>query len=232
VRRLFVAGLACAFAFCAPAQADVLDDPVTLSCGGSPAFSPAAFHNPTGAERADTPQAQALRDYLRQAQEYTDLPPTGWRILVESPDTIVFQADPRDSYNTLTFVFFDGAWRARGQGCSAMRVVPGLAVSPVHLRRDRPSPRPSARSIALTYYLNGNGCQIDTFRRFAVRETRHTVTVLALLDPGPAPPPNVACSMAIMLGSARVKLDRPLGRRAIRDASGFPIKTIGRAQRR
>jgi hypothetical protein len=230
VRRLFVAVLAC-LACCAPASADVLDEPVTLDCGGL-TFSPAAYSNPTGAERADTPQAQALRDYLRQAAEYTNLPDTGWRVVAESPDAILFHAGRADSGDAVMFVRVDGSWRPRSVGCTPMRVVPGLAVSPVRLRRDKPAPSPSARSLALTFFLNLNGCRIDTFRRFAVRETRHTVTVLALLDPGPAPPPNVACSTVLMLGTARVKLERPLGRRAIRDASGFPVKTIGRARRR
>jgi hypothetical protein len=55
----------------------------------------------------------------------------------------------------------------------------------------------------------------DRFERIEVLETRHTVTVLALLRPEPPPPPGTPC---------------PAVGHVIRDASRFPPAVLGRAR--
>jgi hypothetical protein len=207
------------------------DGPVKLTCDGRLTFAPSAFTNPTGAEAADRPQAQALRDLIR-AQRESGRPPfpaTAWRVLVETADTVTFHHGRADSGTAFTFVRVEGQWRFRASGCSARRVIDGYAVSPIRPVSGRKPLQRDARRVVFSIELGG-GCQRHDFERFVVRETRHTVTVLALLRPGPTPPPDAICPAVLFGGLEALRLQRPLGRRAIRDAAVYPVKPVARAR--
>jgi hypothetical protein len=175
--------------------------PVMLTCGApGPAFAPLAFHNPTGAESAATPQAQALRDLFRSTREagFPPFPETGWRALAETADRVIFHHGRPDSGTALTFALVDGRWRWAASGCSARRVIPGYAVSPILTPGPEPLRR-NARRIVLTV-AEGTGCQRDEFERFAVRETRHRRTSPA--QPCSTPRAN-RCASCARSGAAR-----------------------------
>jgi hypothetical protein len=215
-------------ALAAPAGADgsVLGRPGRFTCGGSVSFPQSAFRNPTGAEAGADPASQALRDYVTH-NPGRHLPTGGWRELVRTADQAVFQNGPPSSRVGLTVRLVDGTWSVVGSGCSARRVVPGLSATQVGLRR-----RPSARGRALSVVLSGGACVENPGRlkRLEVHETRHTVTLLALLRPDPPLPPDTACPAIGIVRFVPVRLNRPVGGRVIRDASRFPARVLGRGR--
>jgi hypothetical protein len=227
----------------APAAAEepILGRPGTFSCAveGGLTFPQSAFRNPTGAERGRDEPARLLRRALREF-DGTDprapkLPAHGWRELVRTAEQVEFHNDRPEGIFTngwsVTVEFRDGRWQGGIVGqCAARRVVPGHEVPEVTLPVGRP--RRSAR--ALTVLVTTGGCggepPEDRLERIEVLETRHTVTVLALLRPEPPPPPGTPCPAVGHVLRESVDLARPLGGRAVRDASRFPPAVLGRAR--
>jgi hypothetical protein len=230
-RAVLAAMLIGALALPGTAGAKAWHGPVQLTCGPGPPFAPSAFANPTGAEAADTPQAQALRDQLRAERDtgFPSQPQTGWRILAETADVVLFHHGRPDSGVAYTFTLVDGRWRVSSFGCTPRRFVRDFEVARVELR-----PGYDRRSRSLKVYaLTGHCSAVAPARRFRLvhtEERRHTLTLLALLKPEKIQP-FVACPSVGVNVPATVYLERPLGRRAVRDASVYPPRMLGRAAR-
>ena len=203
-----------------------------LTCfGGGPSFAPSAFANPTGAEAAETPQAQALREQIRAEREagFPPRPEMGWRILAETPDAVLFHPGRRDSGVAYTVRLVDGRGGVAGSGCTPRRFVRDFEVASVALR---PGFVRRSRTLKVSV-LTGRCSAVAPARRFRLvnaEERKHTLTLLALLKPEKVQP-FVACPSVGVNVAATVYLGRPLGRRALRDASVWPPRTLGRAAR-
>ena len=223
----------------AAAGEGILGKPGVFTCGG-PSFPQSAFRNPTGAEQADDGPARALRAVIAESRQTDDpafdgLPTRGWRVLVRSPDAVEFHAGRRADAEGFGWYVHVGRlegdqWSDLSFGtCVAERVVPRHEVAPIGL-----SPAKLRRSTrTVTVDLTAGGCggprPERRFEGFEVVETAHTVTLLALLRSSP-PPPGAGCPDIAYTFRAKVRLGRPLGRRAIRDASRFPARKVGRAR--
>ena len=230
-------------ALVAPASASagerILGKPGTFTCGGLP-FPQSAFRNPTGAELGEDGPAGALRDTIRrfnmEGPAGAELPTRGWRVLARTPDRVEFQTGRPDDDGFVgwyvTAELRDGHWRGGSLGaCGAWRVLDGHEAPGLRLAHDT-RPRRRTRTLTLeitTGNCGGDGHPADRFERIEVLETRHTVTLLALMRPEPELPPDTACPAIGYVFREKVRLARPLGRRAIRDASRFPALEIGRA---
>ena len=206
----------------------MLDRPATLTCDGKVTFGQRAFRNPTGAERGADDAARALREFIA-AQPPGAYPARGWRTLARTGQVVVFHHGRPDAGVAVTIRLVDDRWRAVGRRCRARRVARGFLVASFQVA-ERASLTPGSRTIKVTLY--GGGCTGDPLRRLRrieVRETPHAVTILVLNRPVAPLPPGVSCPADQIIGFKKVRLARPLGRRAIRDASRFPPLVIGRA---
>jgi hypothetical protein len=116
-----------------------------------------------------------------------------------------------------------------GAGCTPRRFVEDFEVASVELR---PGFNRRSRTLKVNV-LTGRCSAVAPARRFRLihtEERKHTLTLLALLEPEKVQP-FVACP-SVLVGIPRtVWLGRPLGRRAVRDASSWPPRRIGRAAR-
>jgi hypothetical protein len=66
-----------------------------LADGDPPPFRPSALRAPTGAELADDPAAQALREFAADPGGAHEVPATGWRLLGRSPAWALFYSEDR-----------------------------------------------------------------------------------------------------------------------------------------
>jgi hypothetical protein len=80
-------------------------EPVTLTCGEGLPFSSDALDGATGAEDGHSPEADVLRSIIasRRASPEDLLPPTGWRVLADTPDGVIYGAGgaPRIGFATV-----------------------------------------------------------------------------------------------------------------------------------
>jgi hypothetical protein len=220
--------------------ASILDQPGVFSCDGGLPFPQSALRAPGGAERGDDGPARALRRFIRthggRRAGLPVVPRRGWRVLARSDDVVVFQAggpDGEGNFGTYVEVeHYSRGWRSGPfGGCGAYRVVEGHEVAEL-LPPGRSRLRRGARSIRVPILTGscGGGDPSDRFERFELRETRRTVTVLALMRPDPPPPPGFACPAIGYVVQRTVRLEHRLGRRALRDGGRFPPLFLGRAR--
>ena len=87
-------------------------DPM-LTCGEGLPFRASALDGPTGAEEADTPEAEHLREVIAQRAgrpEEDGIAATGWRLLAKNRYGVTFGAGEPSSMSMATIWLEDGVW--------------------------------------------------------------------------------------------------------------------------
>lgn len=197
-----------------------------VSCGGEP-YPARALRGPTGAEAADTPPAAALRRMIAGGN-FEDVPDTGWRVLVDRPDLVVFGAgEPNegdgDGWLTEVRVSDDGdGFDIDGSShwCRPKLHLPGSLVS-FSIAPDTVLQR-GTRSLDVV--VSQRGCTggapvVDRLRPPAVRYGPDRVEVLFTADPLPR---AIYTCIGLPPEPATLRLDEPLGDRLVLDASNWP----------
>jgi hypothetical protein len=118
-----------------------------VNCGG-PAFPISVLTEDDVAEQGSGPAAEALRQLLARPEGSDILPSTGWRLAVDTGDTIVYVADVPAGGDTppfanVTLEFVNGIWQVigfgqcrpvpdvgPGLGLAEFRIAPGQALDP------------------------------------------------------------------------------------------------------
>lgn len=100
-------------------------DPI-VACGPRTDGFPAdALRGPTGAESADTPEAEALRDLIANPGGIEPIPEEGWRLLTRDDQEAVFGAESRSGLVVVTLRSEEGHWTYDSSGdCARIMVVP------------------------------------------------------------------------------------------------------------
>lgn len=192
---------------------------------GDVVFGAAALAAPDGAETADTPEAAALRRYLRSGRPAVeDLPRAGYRVLRADADRVVFSTSASPLI-AIDVRLEDGVWSAIGLGpCLPLLELPGdLRVASWQLAVGEPPPPPDTVEItAMVSDVECAGGQPAADRILppvVIREPTRVLVVFATRPPPgggpqacPAPPPT----------PVNVQIGGPLGLRELLDGGVFP----------
>jgi hypothetical protein len=197
-------------------------------------FPAAALHAPRGAERGTDGAAGALRDRLGTEHGRKVLPQTGWRRLKSSADSVLFGNWEAENKHWTVWVsrFPTGGWRYEGVGlCHEItRMRHGLRPSSWRLVRGTrlTSDRRVFRVLVTETACAGGTKATGRILRPLILRDREKVKVAMFVRPrrgastcpGNPPTPYV------------LRLERPLGDRALVDGGTVPAKPVGGQLRR
>lgn len=102
-------------------------DEVRVSCGGGgDSFPAAALDGPTGADRADTAEAEGLRQVMAKPMGIGSLPADGWRLLDRQDSTAVFGASEGGGHTIVTLQRDGDQWSysRSAHACQRLLVAP------------------------------------------------------------------------------------------------------------
>jgi hypothetical protein len=208
--------------------APTLSADLAFRCGDV-AFGAADLAEPAVADAADTPAAASLRRFLRSGrQAVEDLPRSGYRVLVEDPDRVVFATG--DLPLTLIDVRQNGgAWTARWLGgCEPNLLLPaGLRVASWRLEVGAPEPPPD--TVEITALVRVHDCADGG----PVAETivgplivQRPTQVLVVFAARPAPAGAIRGCPAPAPIPVEVRLGGQLGPRELVDGGFFPPRGV------
>ncbi len=209
------------------ADADPTAD-LLVSCGSTP-YPREALDSPTGAEDADEPAAEGLRQLIANPDGIGPIPADGWRKVHDDGSRAVFVNGAFGDGRHEVELEADGAGRfdfvGSSMGCGrAMVDVPDAEVVSFDLDTSSP-PAPDATTIALL--VNGRACsggQLlgDRLREPVIVDGDETVGLLFTADPLP---PGFYTCLGGPPDEVTIDLGEPLGDRALVDLSSYPART-------
>jgi hypothetical protein len=206
----------------ADANESSADGPWVGCSGHPPGFPAAALEGPVGAEDADTPQAEGLRELIDDPDGIGELPADGWRLLYEDDSRAAFAAE-REGQMVVELRPEAGRWVfSSSSGCHRIMLIPPEGHEPASWWLD-PTGGDQSRSAELRVLASGWGCASgqptgDRLQPPAVEEdgARVVITFTARAADGfqncPSHPPTPYV----------VELDEPLGTRELLDGSFWP----------
>lgn len=209
-----------------PARATLtLDGTQPLACQVAPL---SALSEAPGAERADTPQAAALRELLRTGIAGMSFPPKdGWVVLASTPTRQTFghRVGPVGVDQSVAVELRDGTWGfSNSGGCPPLRFGQREAA-----RLD--TYRQTGRDLLLPW-MGGRCVGEDRQSQNDVRvlETDEVVQVLVVPGREAAAPNDGFCAGVGTSEQTTITLSRPLGDRRVEDAGTYPPRPLLSAQ--
>jgi hypothetical protein len=201
-----------------------------LTCGSPLAFPPAALSGPPGAEQADHPAAEALRQLLQG-----DSPPSrpGWRVVVLSAKHALFLlpglAQEGVSYWNAEFENREGSWTyVRSGQCDLQPFFSGIEPARWDLA---PGEALQANTTTLRVLVTDRGCSSGQSPEgrivpAAVIYDANSVMVIFGVKPLPG---SQTCEPA-PAAAVSLELREALGNRELLDGAVFPAEPRGRAR--
>lgn len=200
-------------------------DDVRVSCGGGgDSFPAAALDGPTGADRADTAEAEALRQVMADPRGIAQLPADGWRLLDRQDSTAVFGASEGDGLTIVTLQREDDRWayQRSSHACQRLLVAPPEGLASAVWWPDPATPY-DAQSRVLHVLATDPSCASgtptgDRLQPPIVRATEQEVVIAFDAEPAtgsqscPGHPPT----------AYEVVLEEPLGDRQLLDGGVWP----------
>jgi hypothetical protein len=198
--------------------------PHQATCGVLPFDPVPVFSGPTGVELGSRPSEVALREVL-QKRVFPWLPQHNWRLLAESQDQAEFTTGRLGARSDwLLFEQRGGIWRWVSSGaCIPRSLRDGIKSAEWSLDPEKPRPRPRSRVLTLRV-SEQNGCTggANPNPRVQEPELRYTKTrLIVTLWVKPLPPDYYTCP-GVFAPPYRIRLPRPLGRRALLDGGTYP----------
>ena len=210
----------------------VLPADLSFTCGDF-IFPAGAMSGPTGAERADDPAANAMRNFLsRRDPALEDVPRKDYRILIASDELVVFATEAIGTSGLIAIPVErnDAGWRARmTPPCEPRLSLPGLNAATWSLAMDQPLPPPDATGfvafVSETGCAGGEPVEGRILPPIIVREPTRVIVVFAV-----RPPPQTGGGLGPCVEAlptpVRVELGQPLGKRELFDGSFFPPQNV------
>ena len=204
---------------------EAASDGVRVSCGGGgDSFPVAALNGAAGAEKADTPEAEALRQVMAEPMGIGPLPADGWRLLDRQDSTAIFGASEGDALTIVTLQRESGRWAysRSAHACQRLLVSPpdGLASAVWWPDPARPyDPKSRVLHVLATDPSCASGAPTgDRLQPPTVRATEQEVVIAFAAQPVtggqlcPGHPPT----------AYRIALEEPLGDRQLLDGGVWP----------
>jgi hypothetical protein len=200
-----------------------------IGCGtlGERGFSPDLLTSGSAdAEKADTPQAAALRALIADPNAGLPLPASGWIAVSESASQVSFVARdaPSNGYLDATFTLQSGTWKAGGYGTCNLMAVPPSGYGPATWSLNTATPITPATTelrIDVQELTCDSGQSPEGRIAVSVKADLTAVTVTAFVRPLSGPQ---TCQMVVGAGWPPyvVHLDQPLGNRTLLDGAPWP----------
>lgn len=186
-----------------------------LACGVGPLSVLSAT---PGAERANTPEAAALRQILSTGIAGEVFPPkTGWVVLARKADKVIFgHREGRIGIGDVVTVRRVGTrYEFYGSGrCGPIGYANGRQATNLDGYR--------VRDGKLTVLWTGGTCGDGSPPDTRVTETAHSISVLLVPPPDKPLPANTACAGSGTHEETAVPLASPVGNKSVEDAGYFP----------
>lgn len=198
-----------------------LDGRQPLACQVAPLST---LSEAPGAERADTPQAAALRDILRTGIANMSFPPKdGWVVLASTPrrQTFGHRVGPVGVDQSVAVERKGGRWEFANSGFCPPLSFDGRIAAHLDIYRE------TGRDLLLPWM--GGRCVGDDRRPkndVRVRETDDVVQVLVVPGLAGAAPKGEFCAGVGTGEQTTVTLSRSLGDRRVEDAGSYPPRPL------
>jgi hypothetical protein len=209
----------------APPGAAGQEEEVEIAClSGERGFPAAALDAPTGAEEADTPEAEGLRRLVEDPDGIGPVPRTGWRLLDRDDSSATFGVEDEDGL-TIVWLRPEGErWTFDGSvhGCRDLMVLPPAGSSAAVWWPD-PDATQSTDDLVLHVLATDLDCASarptgDRLEPPTVEMTADEVVVTLTAEPVtggqecPSHPPT----------PYEVRLEEPIGERQLLDGAYWP----------
>lgn len=201
-------------------------DEVRVTCGSSGLGFPAeALDGPTGAEEADTPEAEGLRGIIEEHGGIEPVPRTGWRLLGRDHGSATFGVEDEGGLTIVSLRPEGERWVFSGShGCRHLMVVPPERLSPAVWWPD-PDRTQNDDDLVLHVLATDLDCASgsptgDRLRQPTIEMTDEEVIVTFTAEPVtgdqdcPSHPPT----------RYEVALEEPIGERQLLDGAYWPAR--------
>ena len=202
---------------------------VRLSCGSPLPFGAQALRGPGGAEQADHPAADALRDLL----EESSLPARGgWQVVVLTDTSALFLLpEPGDSefqFWSAEFESREGTWTyVRSGQCQLRPTLEGIEAASWVLAPGQQITRDSKIFDVLVTEASCSSGQSPEGRIVPAAAIYQETSITVIF--GVRPLPGAQTCQGAPPATATLELEEPLGDRRLLDGSVFPAEARGEA---
>ncbi|MDQ6746095.1 MAG: hypothetical protein M3Z27_08815 [Actinomycetota bacterium] len=191
------------------------------SCGEIP-FHASALRDPRGYERRNTPEARALRGFLRVNADLVFQPRHGWFVLGRRGDRIQFASGRRAPYGSMTFqrIRHRWVWENSG-GCDPRAYRHGLEASLWYPAPGAPRPTPATTRIPVLVQEDNCASGRDARGRVLPPTVRYTTTAV-LVTYFIRPLAGDQTCQGVPPTPVTLSLPHPLGNRHLLDGATLP----------